>query len=82
MAACLTAEVQVQSPAQCSGLKYLALPKQQSRSQLRLRLSPWPGIFHRPWVQPLLVVAKGEGVGGLGVWGQRMQTIAFGADKQ
>ena len=40
----VTAEIQVQSPAQSSGLKYLEL------QQLQLGFSPWPRKFHMPWV--------------------------------
>ena len=43
----VTVEVQVQSPARCSGLKYLVL------LQLQLRFKPWPGNFHMPPVQLL-----------------------------
>ena len=42
----ITAEVRVQSPVWCSGLKDLALPQLQHRSQLQLEFSPWPGNFH------------------------------------
>ena len=37
----------------CSGLKDLALPELQCRSQLQLGFSTWPGNFHMLWVQPL-----------------------------
>ena len=40
------AGVPVRSLAPGSGLKDLVLP------QLWLRLSPWPGNFHKSWVQP------------------------------
>ena len=40
----------VQSPAQCSGLKDLALWQLWYRSQLWLRFSPWPGNIHMLWV--------------------------------
>ena len=36
------ARKQVQTPAQDSGLKYLALPQLWCRSQLWLRSDPWP----------------------------------------
>ena len=45
----ITAEAQVQHPAQLSGLKDLVLPQLQHRSQLRLGFNPWPGYFHMPW---------------------------------
>ena len=46
-AAQVTAEAQVQSPAQQSGLKDLEL------LQLWTRFNPWPRNFHVPQVQPL-----------------------------
>ena len=46
-------EVQVQSPAHCSGLKDLALTQLWHRWQLWLRCNPWPGNFHMLWVRPL-----------------------------
>ena len=45
-------EAWIQSPAQRSGLKDLALPQLQHRSQLQLRISPQPGSFHMLWVRP------------------------------
>ena len=44
-AAQVAVEVQVRSPAWCSGLKDLVLPQQRG-SWLLLRFSPWPGNFH------------------------------------
>ena len=43
-AAQAAAEVQVQSPAQRSGLKDLALPQLRCRSTLWLGFSPWLGL--------------------------------------
>ena len=45
-AALVAVEVRVWPPAQHSRLKNLVLPYLQSRSQLWLRCSPWPGNFH------------------------------------
>ena len=42
----VTEGAQVQSLAQCSGLKYPGLP------QLQLRFNPWPRNFHVPWEGP------------------------------
>ena len=49
----VTAEVQAQAPAQCSGLEDLALPQLQCRLQLWLRFHPWPGNFHMLQTWPL-----------------------------
>ena len=46
----VAAEVQVPSPAWCSGLKNLVLPQLCCRSQLQLGFDLWPGNFHMPWV--------------------------------
>ena len=46
-------EAQVRSLAQHSGLKDLALPRLQCKSQLQLRFSPWLGNLYMPWVWPL-----------------------------
>ena len=51
-AARVTTEVRVQSPAQDSGLKDLALPQLLHRLQLWLRFCPWPKNFHMMWVSP------------------------------
>ena len=48
----VTTETQVQSSAQCSGLKDLALLQLWHRWQLWFTFSPWPRNFHRPRVQP------------------------------
>ena len=42
----VASEVGIPSPAQCNGLKDLAL------LHLQLRLNPWHGNFHMPWVWP------------------------------
>ena len=52
-AAWVTAEVQVQSPAQCNGLKDPVLPQLWLGLQLWLGFNPWPRNFHMPWVRPL-----------------------------
>ena len=52
-AAWVTAEVQVQSLAQHSGLKDPALLLVWYRSQLQLGFSPWPGNFLVLQVWPL-----------------------------
>ena len=49
-AAQVTAEEQVQSLPRHNELKDLVLLQLQCR--LQLRLNPWPGNFHMPWVQP------------------------------
>ena len=36
----------------CSGLKDLALPQLQRKSQPQLRFSPWPGNLHTSQAQP------------------------------
>ena len=41
----VTVEVQVQSPAHCSGLKDLALPQLWHRWQLQLKFNPEPENF-------------------------------------
>ena len=38
-------------PAVAQWVKDLALPQLWYRSQLYLTFSPWPGNFHRLWVQ-------------------------------
>ena len=48
----VAAEVWVLSPTWHSGLKDPALLWLQCRLQLWLGLSPWPGNFHMPQVQP------------------------------
>ena len=53
-AAGVTAEVQVQAPAQCSGLR-IRVVTAEHRSQLRLGFYPWPGNFNVLWVQPLKI---------------------------
>ena len=47
--ALVAVEVLVPSLAWCSGLKDPALPQLRHRSQLPLKLNPWPGNFHMPW---------------------------------
>ena len=42
----------------CSGLKDPVLPQVQWKLQLLLGLSPWPRIFHMPWLQPFLKKEK------------------------
>ena len=57
------------TPSLHSGLKDLALPQLLLRSQLRLRVNPWPGNFRMLQVQPLknnenqseIEVAEGQG---------------------
>ena len=44
--------MQFRSWAQCSGLKELALPQLQPRSQLHLGSEPWPENFHMPQGSP------------------------------
>ena len=48
----VTVEAWVLSPAQCSGLKALALLQPQRRSQLQLGFNLWPRNSHMPWVWP------------------------------
>ena len=48
----VTADMQVQSPAQSSGLKDPVLPQLQCRSKLQLKFNPRPRNFPMPWVQP------------------------------
>ena len=45
-AAQVTAEAQVQFPAQCRGLKDPALPQLCRRTQLQLRFNLWPGNLY------------------------------------
>ena len=49
----VTAEVQVQSLAQHTGLKDQGLPQLWDRSNIRLGFNLWLGNFHMPWVWPL-----------------------------
>ena len=46
----VTVEVQVQSPAWCTGLTNLALLHLQHMLHLRLRFNLWPGNFPMSWV--------------------------------
>ena len=48
-AALVAAEVWVQSPVWCSGLKGSGIA---TAAQLWLGFSPWPRNFHMQWVQP------------------------------
>ena len=48
----VTAEVLVQSLAQCSGLKDMVVPQLRCRPQLQFGFSPWPGNLHMPCVWP------------------------------
>ena len=45
---CVSIRMQILSPSRLSGLKDLALPKLQHRSQLWLRSDPWPRELHMP----------------------------------
>ena len=49
----VAAEARAQSPAQHSGIKNLALPQSQHRSQMKFRFGPWPSKFHVLQVWPL-----------------------------
>ena len=52
--ALVTAEAQVQSPAQHRGLKNSTLLQLWQRSQLWLGFNPWPRNFHVLLVQSLI----------------------------
>ena len=59
-AAQVAEEARVQSPAQHSGLKHLALP------QLKLGISSWPGNFHMHGHKSITLSKNGPDKGQIG----------------